>query len=151
MTELERYIIENREGFDSEPVPSGSRERFMAELSADRRKGRIRILFTGMTGIAASLAALLLISSQPDIERELERHYTRLAEKEKELMIMVENNFPYEKSMIENIARSITTEAIPLEEQLPDELPLKERRRILNDYYNQKYLAMESLIAHYKE
>lgn len=151
MTELERYIIENRERFDSEPVPSGSRERFMAELSTDRRKGRIRILFTGMTGIAASLAALLLISSQPDIERELERHYTRLAEKEKELMIMVENNFPYEKSMIENIARSITTEAIPLEEQLPDELPLKERRRILNDYYNQKYLAMESLIAHYKE
>ena len=104
-----------------------------------------------MTGIAASLEVILLLSSQPDIERELERHYTRLAEKEKELMIMVENNFPYEKSMIENIARSITTEAIPLEEQLPDELPLKERRRILNVCYNQKYLAMESLIAHYKE
>ena len=151
MTELERYIIENREGFDSEPVPAGSRERFMAELSSERRKGRIRIFYTGLTGMAAGLAALFLMFNEHDLAKELEGHHTRLAEKENEILIMVEREYPHEKIMIENTIRSITAEAIPLEEQLPEELPLKERSRILNEYYNQKYQALERLIAYYKE
>lgn len=149
MTELERYIIDNRESFDMEPVPAGGRERFMAKVAADKRKRRIRIASLSFSGIAAGLAAIMVLFNEPDLSRELERQHTRLAEKENEIMILVEREYPYEKAMVENTIRSITAEAIPLEEQLPDEIPMKERIRILNDYYDHKYQALEGLIAEY--
>jgi hypothetical protein len=50
-----------------------------------------------------------------------------------------------------NSIRSITFEAIPLEDQLPEELSEKEKVEILNEYYNQKYAALESLMAQLKD
>lgn len=147
MTELERYITDNLDAFDSEPLPAGSRERFMAAVSSERRRRRIRMGYMAFSGIAAAFAAAMVLFSEPDLSKELERHHNRLAEKENEIMIMVERDYPYEKDMIRNTIRSITEEAIPLEEQLPDLLTNKEKSRILNEYYNQKYMALESLMA----
>ena len=62
-------------------------------------------------------------------------------------MINAELNYPDEVDMIANTVRSITFEAIPLEDQLPDELPEKDRIRIINDYYDNKYTALETLLA----
>ena len=148
MTELERYILDNREEFDSEPVPESSRERFMASVAAERRKRRVRFTGLASTGIAAALAALLTLTHEPDMETVIEKHHTRLAEKEQDLISLTQENYPYEIEEMINSIRSITFEAIPLEEQLPEELPVKERIRILDDYYGQKYEALESLMAH---
>lgn len=150
MTELERYINANPGAFDSEPVPAGSRDRFMAAVNAERRKLRHRRSILAFTGMAAAAALALVLSFRPDLSKELERHHSRLAEKENEIMVMAEREFPYELESLRNTIRSITTEAIPLEDQLPDELPVKEKSRILNDYYNQKYAALESLMAEYR-
>lgn len=146
MTELERYISSNAGAFDSEPVPAGSRERFMARVAAQKRKRRIR--FAGMvsTGIAAA-ASVMMTLIMPDISWELGRHHIRLAEQEKRIMSIVERDYPMEMENVTNIIRSITHEAIPLEDQLPDELSRRERSRILNDYYNTKHAALESLLA----
>ena len=37
MTELERFIIDNRDEFDSMPVPENSRDRFMTSVAAEKR------------------------------------------------------------------------------------------------------------------
>lgn len=147
MTELERYILDNREEFDSEPVPESSRERFMASVAAERRKRRVRFAGLASTGIAATLAALLTLTHEPEMETVVKRHHTRLAEKEQDLISLTQENYPYEIEEMINSIRSITFEAIPLEEQLPEELPVKERIRILDEYYGQKYEALESLMA----
>ena len=147
MTELERFIIDTRDEFDSMPVPENSRERFMASVAAEKRKRSIRLAGMGFTGIAAALAALLVLSHEPDMEDILEMHYTRIAETELHIISLAESKHPYEiEEVISNI-HSITFEAIPLEEQLPKELPETERIRILNDFYNMKYEALKSLMA----
>ena len=147
MTELERFIIDNRDEFDSMPVPENSRDRFMASVAAEKRKRRIRLAGMGFTGIAAASAALLVLSHKPDMEDILEIHYTRIAETELQIISLAESKHPYEIEEVMSNIHSITFEAIPLEEQLPKELPETERIRILNDFYNMKYEALKSLMA----
>ena len=147
MTELERFIIDNRDEFDSMPVPENSRERFMASVAAEKRKRRIRLAGMGFTGIAAASAALLVLNHEPDMEDILEKHYTRIAETELDIISLMESKHPYEIEEVMSNIHSITFEAIPLEEQLPNELPETERIRILNDFYNMKYEALKSLMA----
>ena len=147
MTELERFIIDNRDEFDSMPVPENSRDRFMTSVAAEKRKRRIRLAGMGFTGIAAASAALLVLSHEPDMEDILEIHYTRIAETELQIISLAESKHPYEIEEVMSNIHSITFEAIPLEEQLPKELPETERIRILNDFYNMKYEALKSLMA----
>lgn len=151
MTELEKYISSNLEAFDSEPMPEGSKVRFMDAVREERRKRRVKIIRLAFTGIAAACAALTVFLAKPDISRELERHHTRLAEKESEILILAGKVYPYEAEAILSTVRSITAEAIPLEDQLPDEMSLKDRRRILKEYYNHKINALEEVMTLYTE
>ena len=66
---------------------------------------------------------------------------------ENEILTIVETEYPEETDMIMNTLRTITADAIPLEEQLPEELSTKEKSRILNEYYDLKYSALENLMA----
>ena len=147
MTELEKYIDMNLESFDSEPVPSGSRVKFMAAVAAEKKTRHIKVISMAFTGMAAACALFLMIFSEPDLSRELRRQHTRLAAMENEIMNMAETVCPLEVDIVANTIRSITFEAIPLEDQLPEELSEKDRIRILNDYYDKKYSALESLLA----
>lgn len=151
MTELEKYISSNLEAFDSEPMPEGSKVRFMDAVREERRKRRVKIIRLAFTGIAAACAALMVFLAKPDISRELERHHTRLAEKESEILILAGKVYPYEADAILSTVRSITAETIPLEDQLPDEMSLKDRRRILKEYYNHKINALEEVMTLYTE
>ena len=147
MTELERYIADNRSVFDSEPVPTGSMDRFMNRLASERRKRRSRAAGMIFSGIAAACAAFMILYMEPDMSRTLERCHTRIAEMSNKIMNIAETEYPDETEIIRNMVSVITDEVIPLEEQLPDELSTKERKRILNEYYYQKYSALESLMA----
>ncbi len=151
MTELERYIDANIEAFDCEAVPSGSKARFMQAVADAGHKSRVRKIVFAISSAAAACAAVMLMALKPDISRELKEYHTRLAEIENEIMVLVETGSPDETDAIMNSVRSITAEAIPLEEQLPEELSLKEKSRILSDYYDRKVSALESLIAEYSE
>lgn len=147
MTELEKYINSNLEAFDCEPIPQGGKERFMDAFVNERRKSRVKVISFAFTGVAACMAVMMTVFAQPDLSKELKRHHTRLAEKENEIMIIAEREYPDETDMIMNTMKTITAEAIPLEDQLPDEMSAKEKSRILNDYYDLKYSALESLMA----
>ena len=147
MTELERYISSNIDAFDCEPIPAGGKERFMDAVRQERRKNRIQVLSIAFTGMAACIAIIIAVLVEPDISKELERHYTRMAMKENEILTIVERECPEETDMIMNTLRTITADAIPLEEQLPEELSTKEKSRILNEYYDLKYSALENLMT----
>ena len=151
MTELEKYISSNLEAFDSEPMPEGSKVRFMDAVREERKKRRVKIIRLAFTGIAAACAALMVFTSVPDLSRELKLHHQRLAENEIEIMAMAEMEYPDETDIIMNTVRSITAEAIPLEDQLPDEMSLREKSRILDEYYGRKVSALEKLIEQYTE
>jgi hypothetical protein len=147
MTEPDRYISTNIDAFDCEPIPEGGKERFMDAVRQERRKNRIQVLSIAFTGMAACIAIIMAVLVEPDISKELERHYTRMAMKENEILTIVERECPEETDMIMNTLRTITADAIPLEEQLPEELSTKEKSRILNEYYDLKYSALENLMA----
>lgn len=147
MTELERYISSNIDAFDCEPIPEGGKERFMDSVRQERRKNRIQVLSIAFTGMAACIAIIMAVLVEPDISKELERHYTRMSMKENEILTIVEREYPEETDMIMNILRTISADAIPLEDQLPEELSTKEKSRILNEYYDLKYSALENLMA----
>ena len=147
MTELERYISSNTEAFDCEPIPSGGKERFMDAFRQERRRNRIQILSMAFTGMAACIAIIMAVLVEPDISKELERHYRRMAMKENEILTIVGRECPEETDMIMNTLRTITADAIPLEDQLPDELSAKDKSRILNEYYDLKYSALENLMT----
>ena len=147
MTELERYISSNIAAFDCEPIPEGGKDRFMEAVRQERRKNRIQVLSIAFTGMAACIAIIMAVLVEPDISKELERHYTRMSMKENEILTIVEREYPEETDMIMNILRTISADAIPLEDQLPEELSTKEKSRILNEYYDLKYSALENLMA----
>lgn len=156
MDKIEKYIVEHRQEFDSDAAPAGSRERFMAAAQAlaqaQKRRRRARVLSLSLAGLAAAcIAVFMVLFSQPDLSRELERQHKRLAEKESEIMILADQEFPQDKEMIINTIRAILVEAIPLEEQLPEEISMKEKNEILKSYYDRKYAALENLMTQYIE
>ena len=153
MDKIEKYIAEHRSEFDSS-APAGSRERFLAaaQAQAQKRRRRARVISLSFAGLAAACTAVFMVLfSQPDLSHELERHHKRLAEKESEIMILADQEFPQEKELILNTIRAILVEAIPLEEQLPEELSVKEKSKILKSYYDRKYAALENLMTQYIE
>jgi hypothetical protein len=153
MDQIEKYIVEHRAEFDSS-APAGSRERFLAaaQSQAQKRRRRARVISLSFAGLAAACTAVFMVLfSQPDLSHELERHHKRLAEKESEIMILADQEFPLEKELILNTIRAILVEAIPLEEQLPEELSVKEKSEILKSYYDRKYAALENLMTQYIE
>ena len=153
MDKIEKYIAEHRSEFDSS-APAGSRERFLAaaQSQAQKRRRRARVISLSFAGLAAACTAVFMVLfSQPDLSHELERHHKRLAEKESEIMILADQEFPQEKELILNTIRAILVEAIPLEDQLPEELSVKEKREILKSYYDRKYAALENLMTQYIE
>jgi hypothetical protein len=48
-----------------------------------------------------------------------------------------------------NTIRVVVSEAIPLEEQLPDEMGVKAKKEILKEYYDCKYRALEQIYDQY--
>ena len=156
MDKIEKYIAEHRQEFDVDMVASGSRERFMAAAQAlaqaQKRRRRARVLSLSLAGLAAAcIAVFMVLFFQPDLSRELERQHRRLAEKESEIMILADKEFPQDKELILNTIRAILVEAIPLEEQLPEEISMKEKSEILKSYYDRKYAALENLMTQYIE
>lgn len=132
MMDLEKYIRENREAFDTETPPEGSEERFLERM--ERKRGstlRLRILT--MTAAAAVLAIVTLTLKNGRFRgtgNEPEAVYARyLAEMED----IWETVGPDEDASL--LLAMVTDEAIPMANQLPEELTPRERAGILREYY----------------
>ena len=152
MDRLEQYIKENRNSFDAELPPSGSRERFMARLEAEkaRRKAvRFRHMWMSAAVSAAAVLAALVAFSYSGADKDIERSILAMNSQEAQVIALVEEVCPHEMDVVMSSIRSITFEAIPFTDQLPDELPEKERIRIIKDYYGRKIEALQDLMAYY--
>ena len=74
-----------------------------------------------------------------------------MSSQEAKLIALVENVCPQEMETVVKSIRSITAEAIPLPDLLPEEIPAKERARIIKEYYGRKTEALQTLMACYDE
>ena len=149
MDDLKRYILENRAGFDDEPVPEGSRGRFMAKAVRTERR---RVWIWAGPAAAAVVAVVFAVSGiyRGKDAGSLEKLMQEMARSEIEIMALVETNFPQDAEAVGNTLRSITAEAIPLASLLPDEMPDEERMNVLKDYYGRKAEALDRVRQYYE-
>lgn len=149
MDDLKRYILENRAGFDDEPLPVGSRERFMVKVARAEKR---RVWIWAGPAAAAVLAVVSAVSGMyRDMDAgSLERLMLEMTRSEIEIMALVETNFPQDVEAVGNTLRSITAEAIPLASLLPDEMPDVERMEVLKEYYGRKAEALERVKRYYE-
>ena len=148
MDNLEKYIKDNREAFDTVPVPQGSLDRLMAK---SRRRSVRHTLRWAVPAVAAAALLVLFVTGyyNNDESRHLNRILEGIARSEVEIMTLVENSYPQDLEAVGNTIRSITAEAIPMYSLLPDELAPKERRKILDEYYGAKLQALGRVKEYY--
>ena len=152
MDRLEQYLKDNRSSFDVELPPSGSRERFMAGLEAgnkERQSIRFRSQWLSLCVSAAAAMAIVLSLSYTGADRAIERSISAMNSQEAKIIALVEEVCPQDMDMVMSSIRSITSEAIPFTDMMPDELPEEERVRIIKDYYGRKTEALQNLMACY--
>ena len=165
MENLEKYINDNLEQLGSYEMPQGHKERFMARMAAqepqetvaaspERRKitfwNRRRII--SAASAAAVVAIGLFATLNPAVQEMFYRHEIKKCAQqiyieESEILQMLGEDEQY---MINNL-KTITEEAVPLEEQLPAELSPEKRAEILIRYYKAKSASLKSfktLYAH---
>ena len=154
MDRLEQYIKDNVGRFDTELPPPGSRERFVASLQQQKKENsarKSRKLSWRMILMASSAAAALvavvagLSFHAPD--RAIVKSISAMNSQEAQVIALVADVCPEEMDAVMNSIRSITAEAIPLPDLLPDELPVGEKIRIVKEYYGRKTEALQSLMA----
>lgn len=163
MENLEKYIQDNLEQFDCGEMPQGHQERFMAKLGAlqaqeeKREAARPRRLFTRRSLFTASAAAAAIIialfatlqphESGDDYIIGIQELAQEMYMKEAEILQML----PEDEHMMINSVKSITQEAIPLTEQLPDELSPEKRAEILREYYKAKTAGLKRIKTLYAQ
>jgi hypothetical protein len=148
MKGIEKYIKENIEKFDLAPVPEGSRNVFLQKVRVEKSRRRARTIVMAISSMAA--AAAITVSFLPEsLTYEIEKHHKELALKEMEIISIVSETSPELMDEVMNTIRVVVSEAIPLEEQLPDEMGVKAKKEILKEYYDCKCKALEQIVDQY--
>ena len=148
MSGIEMYIKENIGEFDAYPVPEGSRNAFLKKVKAEKSRGGLRTVIVTISSMAAAAAiAFLLVPGS--MAHDIEKLHRKLATMEMEILTLVSETAPEELDEIQNTIRMVTSDAIPLEEQLPEEMKEKSRKKILKEYYDIKYKALETILEQY--
>ena len=148
MNGIEKYIKENIGESDVVPVPEGSRNAFMRKVEAERRRRAARSIVLAFSSMAA--AAAITVSFLPEsLSYEIEKHHKELVLKEMEIIASVSETSPELMDEVMNTIRVVVSDAIPLEEQLPDEMGVKAKKEILKEYYDCKYKALEQISEQY--
>ena len=131
--------MENR--FDIYDLPEGHEERFEAKLGAGLSGRRIRSRIILWAAVAAVLAAVLWIGTQAHTlfrgTRTPESVYAEYLEKVGELYQLLADNASNDNDGIdwEAVLDELTDETVPLYDQLPEEMPEREKTAVLEDYY----------------
>lgn len=162
MENLEKYIQDNLEQFNCGEMPLGHQERFMAKLQAaqaapERKTPRLfsrRSIFAATAAAAAIVIAFFITTGSPasdgdDYTIAIHEVAEEMYIEEAEIMIMLGED----DQNIVNSVKSITEEAIPLSEQLPEELSQEKRAQILREYYKTRTAALKNfrVLAHSNE
>ena len=131
--------MENR--FDLYDLPEGHEERFEAKLDAGLWRRRIRARIYLGTAVAAGLAVLLWIGTQARSHfrgaHTPESVYSAYLEQIGELYQLLADNATDNSEAIDwqAVLDELTEETVPLYDQLPEEMPEKEKTAVLKEYY----------------
>ena len=157
MDNLDKYIQNNLEQFNTGELPAGHQERFMAKLTQTQktvRKGPFsrKAIFAATAAAAAAIIGAFIALGIPQYRLEqLNISIQELAQEmyleETELLQMFQEDEQY---MINHV-KSITEEAIPLADQLPDELSPARRAEILREYYKAKTAGLRQIKTLYAQ
>lgn len=148
MSGIEKYIKENIGEFDAYPVPKGSRNAFLEKVKAEKSRGGLRTVIVTISSMAAA-AAIAFLLAPGSLAHDIEKQHRKLATMEMEILTLVSETAPEELDEIQNTIRMVTSDAIPLEEQLPEEMKEESRKKILKEYYDIKYKALETILEQY--
>ena len=149
MNRIEDYIKANIDAFDTYTVPKGSKDIFLGKVKEERHRRVMRTIVVAISSMAAA-AAIVLFIAPSSMAKDIEYHHRRLAFKETEILTLISERSPEELEEVMNTIRSVTSDAVTLEEQLPDEMEEKRRKEILKEYYESKYKALEHILDQYK-
>jgi len=156
MENLEKYIQNNLEQFNRGELPQGHTEHFMAKLKAQQPqpapvRKRLPWRLAGAISAAAAIIALYFTIGTPSQEQRDTIAIQELAHEmyleEAEILQM----FTEEEQYMINSVKSITEEAIPLADQLPDELSPARRAEILKEYYKAKTASLRQIKTLYAQ
>jgi len=162
MENLEKYIQDNLEQFNTCEMPAGHQERFLAKLEAlqsqeqhqEPKPHRLpirRILFTASAAAAAIIIALFATLQPGNIGQSYSIGIQEMAQEmyteEAEILQML----PEDDLQMINSVKSITQEAVPLTDLLPDELSPEKRAEILREYYKAKTAGLKKIKTLYAQ
>lgn len=162
MENLEKYITDNLDQFNCGQMPAGHQERFLAKLEAlqsqeqhkETKQHRLpirRILFAASAAAAAIIIALFATLQPGEIENSYSIGVQELAQEmyteEAEILQML----PEDDLQMINSVKSITLEAVPLTDLLPDELSPEKRAEILREYYKAKTAGLKKIKTLYAQ
>lgn len=158
MENLEKYIQDNLEQFNKGEMPAGHQERFTAKLEAlqtqEPKPHHLpirRILFAASAAAAAIIIAMFTTLQPGSIESSYSITVQELAQEmyteEAEILQML----PEDDLQMINSVKSITQEAIPLTDLLPDELSPEKRAEILREYYKAKTAGLKKIKTLYAQ
>ncbi|MBQ2913355.1 MAG: hypothetical protein IJE52_06675 [Bacteroidales bacterium] len=162
MENLEKYIQDNLEQFNKGEMPAGHQERFLAKLEALKSQVQHkepkphhlpirRILFAASAAAAAIIIALFAILQPGNIGQSYSIGIQEMAQEmyteEAEILQML----PEDDLQMINSVKSITQEAVPLTDLLPDELSPEKRAEILREYYKAKTAGLKKIKTLYAQ
>ena len=147
MNELERFIRSHTADFDTQEPAAGHEERFLSRLDAEAAprpsaRRRLAAYFRRPVPVTAyalvAALALVLVLRPADPFRGAGRDPQKIYLAYMDQVARLYDALPPEDSAGRDAAlQEMTEEEIPLFEQLPEELPSRQRARILKAYYGE--------------
>lgn len=156
MDRLEKYILENRDRFETQELPLEHRKRFLDRLNRINARETPRKLPAGkprfsrlMLPAAAALVLALLIVNRNRLRTDnplfqAEQIRMQVQEIERQIVMLSRQADPETAEDIRLTLKEILLEQVPFDKQLPEDLPAREKGRILQEYYNRKMEAVRS-------
>jgi len=157
MNRLEQYIRENKNLFDEEPA-TGHFERLQQKMS--RKSGRIATLKWSIS-IAASIAIILSIGIM--VQKHTVKQESGMITCENtadmkscyvdkmnvvagQIALLTKHLDPWDQQQVmTDVQNIIDTASNGFESEIPEELPAKQAKAILSDYYRQNLESLEMI------
>lgn len=142
--------------FDLYDIPAGHEERFMTKLDAatrPQRRSRVLRWSVQAAGTAAAILAFVLLpTGNPHFigAHTPEAVYCAYLEKVGSLYEQLGASGATEAAEWEAALAAMTDEAIPLFDQLPEEMPRREKVKVLKQYYGELLDGAEKLQQDWK-
>ena len=134
MQNIENFIKNNIDSFNSGELNLGHKERFNKRIISNKRK----IIFGYISSIAAIGLISLIIWDTYNNSIENKDYKLEMYNEASIIIELAKNTSEFlEKETINNV-NDLINDSIPLEAQLPEELSKDEKAKILKEYYNSK-------------